>query len=263
MGLKELLKIPLSIRPLSRAKNNYIVTYHDISPPGDPSYSKFYSTSPERFQTQVNFFSKYFELVSLGEIVEEKASRRPRLAISFDDGFISVKKTAWPILRAAGAPFTVFVNRVAIETGSLDYGIGYSQLKVAPGVSSPYMSLTDIREMLNAGVDFGSHGASHCILSECTEVELLSEIKGNADFLRANLKVEVPFLAFPFGKKKHYSQQVVASALAAGHKFLFSSNPSHFVTSNDVVKPRISLLEEDERQLSFLFNRSLFKDIDL
>ena len=52
--------------------------------------------------------------VPLQELVDALRAGQPlpdrTAAITFDDGYISIYDTAWPLLRARGWPFTVFVN---------------------------------------------------------------------------------------------------------------------------------------------------------
>jgi peptidoglycan/xylan/chitin deacetylase (PgdA/CDA1 family) len=255
--IKEVLKIPFSVRPFSSSKDRYILVYHDISNPVDPGYSVSYSTQIDRFRSQLEFLSQYFDFVSLSSIIEEKSQNRPQVAITFDDGFASVKKNAWPILQELKIPFLVFLNREAVIEGKLDYGTGYS-------TAVSYLNVEEIKEMKAAGVDFGSHGISHRILSECKEDELRQEIVGNREFLIQMLGEDAgDFLAFPFGKKQHYNDRVIAVGQEAGHLAFFSTNPSHFQSTNKVVFPRIPILNENNRNLSFLCNRSLFRPIDL
>ncbi|MBX2977793.1 MAG: polysaccharide deacetylase family protein [Flavobacteriales bacterium] len=58
-----------------------------------------------------------FEVVSLDEIVNGEGKGRNKLAITFDDGFMSVFKVARPVLRSMGLPYAVFINGAAVEEG--------------------------------------------------------------------------------------------------------------------------------------------------
>ena len=89
-----------------------------------------------------------YNVLSLPDIVD--ALRRGvslperTVGISADDAYLSVYTVAWPRLKEAGFPFTLFVGTEAVDLG----------LK-------SYMSWRQIREMADAGVTIGHHTASH------------------------------------------------------------------------------------------------------
>jgi peptidoglycan/xylan/chitin deacetylase (PgdA/CDA1 family) len=96
-----------------------ILTYHRVTDARfDP---QSLAVSPARFAEHVAEFSSRYELMSIGDVVRALVARRrlPRrgLVITFDDGYADALESAYPILRAAGAPATLF-----IATGCLDAG---------------------------------------------------------------------------------------------------------------------------------------------
>ena len=66
------------------------------------------------------------------------------VGITIDDAYLSVYTEAWPRLKAAGFPFTVFV-----ATGLVDQKI------------SGYMTWQQIKVMADGGVTIGGHTVSH------------------------------------------------------------------------------------------------------
>ncbi|MCX6181561.1 MAG: polysaccharide deacetylase family protein [Bacteroidetes bacterium] len=94
------------------------MVYHDVSSADELSHSKHYSTEITLFQKHIEFFQKNFSIVSLDELAKSKGWGN-RLAITFDDGFKSIKKNAIPLLREKNIPFTIFLNSSAVEGDSL------------------------------------------------------------------------------------------------------------------------------------------------
>ncbi len=108
------------VLPLAR---NYrvIFVFHDLSDPSARHHSPIYSTPPSIFERQVAWLARRFELVSLDEIIdpERRPDGRPLAALTFDDGFRSVREVGHPILRDRGIPYTVFLIRNVVEQGRM------------------------------------------------------------------------------------------------------------------------------------------------
>ena len=116
-----LKKIIALINFLSYSKGNrFIFVYHDISEISEIHHSKHYSTTPDAFIKQINFINKNFVVVQLNQLMDESLSIEFNYAsIVFDDGFYSVYSKAFPILKSKNIPFTIFVNKMAIELNRL------------------------------------------------------------------------------------------------------------------------------------------------
>lgn len=120
--IKSIIKSVLSSNFLLPFKKNnrFVICYHDISNPDSKQYSKHYSTPIDTFKAHLDFFSKHFEIVSLETITQESLPEgKNYLAITFDDGFQSVKDVAHPILKERNIPYTLFLNQEAIEKNQL------------------------------------------------------------------------------------------------------------------------------------------------
>ena len=66
-----------------------------------------------------------------------------QVAITFDDAFISIFRTAFPLLKARGWPFTIFVAPDLVET------------------SAQYLTWDHLREMQRAGATIANHSLGH------------------------------------------------------------------------------------------------------
>ncbi|MFI3245265.1 MAG: polysaccharide deacetylase family protein [Ferrimonas sp.] len=93
-----------------------ILQYHHVSTTTPSSTS----VTPEQFQTQMHYLRDHgFNVVPLSvalNAIDQAEPLPPRsVAITFDDGFVSVATHAHPILKALNYPYTVFVNVAPIE----------------------------------------------------------------------------------------------------------------------------------------------------
>jgi len=129
-----------------------------------------------------------YTVLPVPEIVAALNENRPlpkrAVGITIDDAFASVYTEAWPRLRAANLPFTLF-----IATGAIDRGL------------RGYMTWDQIREMVaGGGVTLGRHGVDHGHMvaqsAEATRAELVA---GASRFQEEFGKTPTIF-AYPYGE---------------------------------------------------------------
>lgn len=169
-----------------------------------------------------------YKVLPLDEIVA--AFRRKEtlpertIALSVDDAFLSVYREAWPRLRRAGIPFTLFIATEAIDKERKDY-----------------MTWGQVREMVAAGVDIGSQTESHPHLPEVTDKRLRDEFVNSNQAFQRELGFVPRLLAYPFGEFGVREQQ---AAEAAGFEAAFGqhSGVAH-ANANLYALPRFALNE--------------------
>jgi len=138
------------------------------------------------------------DALAAGEKLPEHA-----VAITIDDGFASVYTQAWPRLRAAGLPFTLFIT-----TDSADNNSGSN------------LTWDQLREMLAAGgVSIGHHTASHPHMPRKTEAQISADIKKATARFKKELGLEPKLFAYPFGEFSKRDRNQIA---ALGFKAAFS-----------------------------------------
>ncbi len=126
------------------------------------------------------------------------------IGISIDDAFLSVYLEAWPRLRKAGLPFTLFVATDPIDRRRRGY-----------------MSWDQIRELARAGVTIGSQTASHLHMAASSKKRNAADLEKSNRRFEAELDRLPTIIAYPYGE---YSLDVRAVAQIAGFEFGFGQH---------------------------------------
>ena len=169
-----------------------ILQYHHVSDTTPPSTS----VTPELFAQHLEFLEGHgFHVWSLPEVANHLKSGTALpdsvVAITFDDGYLSVFTEAYPLLRQRGWPFTVFVTAEAI-----DHQTG------------PVLSWDQLREMGADGATIASHGNRHEHLQRLGPGESREQWRSRTRFelaqsqnrIRDEVGQEQTLLAFPYGE---------------------------------------------------------------
>ncbi len=125
-----------------------------------------------------------------GESLPDRA-----VAITIDDAFLSVYTEAWPRLKAAGLPFTLFVATDPVDNQT-------------PG----YMTWDHLRELVAGGVTIGHHTLSHRRMHENSREQNEAEIRAANARFAAELGITPELLAYPFGEYTLADRETVAAA---------------------------------------------------
>jgi O-antigen/teichoic acid export membrane protein/peptidoglycan/xylan/chitin deacetylase (PgdA/CDA1 family) len=91
---------------------------------------------------------------------------------------------------------------------------------------SSCMTWNQVREMANAGMEFGSHTVSHPILSAINDPQHLRfELDESKLTIEREIGRPVLSLAYPVGGRNAVSEQVVAAVRESGYQFAFTYEP--------------------------------------
>ena len=121
-----------------------------------------------------------------GEQLPEKS-----VAITFDDGYISIYDTAFPMLQSYGFPFTLFLS-----TGPIDKQ------------QQNYMNWDQVREMSRAGVIIANHMVEHPYMlersSDETDADWINRLQNELLVAESRIEQETGqshrYLAYPYGE---------------------------------------------------------------
>jgi peptidoglycan/xylan/chitin deacetylase (PgdA/CDA1 family) len=186
-----------------------ILMYHMIAEPGNSAEARFCRT-PEAFRAdmeqirlsglQVLPLTTVLEAVAGGVSIPERA-----VAITFDDGVACAYENALPILQEYGCPATVFVIS-GLLGGHNDWceEFGFPRRRMLVN--------SEVRALVEAGVDIGSHTVSHPWLGKSDANVVKQEVRDSKAALENLLGREVPHFAYPFGSWSPVARDAVVEA---------------------------------------------------
>ncbi len=168
-----------------------ILAYHSISNEIAPDET----ITPEVFERQLQYIEENYKVISLEKAIEylqtgiEKVSGS--IVITFDDGYSDNYYNAYPLLKKHNFPATIF-----LITGFVKNNGG------------KYLSPSQIHEMKNDNISFGSHTVSHQILTNLTKEEIVREIRGSKDMLESQLGQRINFFSYPIGTRVDFNDEI-------------------------------------------------------
>jgi len=180
-----------------------ILMYHSISEAASPM-----SLSPAAFSRQMAWLRQNgWQSLTLRTAMETDRPPRRAVVLTFDDGFADAYLTAWPILREHGMTATVFL--VTDQVGQVA-----SWPEARP--VAPLLDWGQIKEMASAGIEFGSHTATHLDVRTASDDEIYRELVQSKATLEEQLGEEVVSFAYPYG----YFRTVLPELLReAGYRY--------------------------------------------
>jgi glycosyltransferase involved in cell wall biosynthesis/peptidoglycan/xylan/chitin deacetylase (PgdA/CDA1 family) len=217
-----------------------VLLYHRVTADPHPELAD-YAVSPAMFERQLAWLQRHgYRSLRLGDLhrtwygdgVREIAGRP--VAITFDDAFADFHDHAWPLLRKYGFDATVFVP--------VDY-VGGTAAWDGDAGTAKLMTWEQIQELSRAGVDFGSHGCGHKLLTRLSDEAALDEAVRSRTILEEKLSKTIEGLAYPWNQAKAREQKLVRRA---GYRYalgrLRGEDPD---LDNPFYIPRIEILGSD------------------
>lgn len=168
-----------------------ILTYHSISNENEPDET----VTPEVFERQLQYIGENYKVISLEEGIEylqtDVGKASGSIVITFDDGYSDNYYNAYPLLKKHNFPATIF-----LITGFVKNDGG------------KYLSPSQIQEMKNDNISFGSHTVSHQILTNLTKEEIVREVRGSKDILESQLGQGINFFSYPIGTSLDFNDEI-------------------------------------------------------
>jgi peptidoglycan/xylan/chitin deacetylase (PgdA/CDA1 family) len=192
-----------------------VLCYHAV----DAAWTSPLSVRPEELANQCAWLARHRTVLPLHEAVRrlDASGRLPRgeVAITFDDGFVDNLTHAAPLLAGHGFPMTVFLVAQTLT----DEGLSVNWVRTAPEWPLITLTVDQVHEMQDLGVDFQSHSWAHKDLPELGFDDCLHDLRTSKEFLEDLLRHEVPFLAYPRGL---HDENVRRAAERAGYTHAFA-----------------------------------------
>jgi peptidoglycan/xylan/chitin deacetylase (PgdA/CDA1 family) len=185
----------------------FILMYHAVdNVSNDPN---MLSVSPKRFAAQLAWLERLgLRGVSISTLLAAMRAGRASglVGITFDDGYVSVLENAVPELARRKFSATVFVISDRLS-GSNEWD---------EGTPWPLLSAAQIGELAAAGIEIGSHSASHARLAGTDAGVLRDEVSGSRERLSRITDAEIRGFAYPYGSMDAAARSAVR---AAGYEY--------------------------------------------
>ncbi len=181
-----------------------ILMYHEVGPHRPGSRLNRWRVLPEDFARQLDVLARRgIRGVALRDLLERPVSSDARAVLTFDDAYAGVLSRALPLLAAHGFGATVFV--VSGKLGGVNDWDGET-----PG--DALLDADGVRALAAAGVEIGSHGATHRALPELSDADLAAEVEGSKAALEAVTGAPVVSFCYPYGAFDERSVEAVRTA---------------------------------------------------
>lgn len=229
-----------------------ILYYHFINQPNKTTRIKGLYTTKKQFEWHVKRLKKCkFNFITFEDIVFNRYDESKRnIIITFDDGCVSLYENAFPIMKKYGIRGVVYV--VAESIGK--QGVIWEQNENRDLLN--ILSIPQIKEMAEFGIEFGSHANNHVHLELLNELEVFDELTSSKKTIESIINKEVYSVAYPFGT---YNETTMKMAEKAGYKFgaTTKSGSNKFVNNFEIC--RLSIKGYALRH--YLYFNKIFKDI--
>jgi peptidoglycan/xylan/chitin deacetylase (PgdA/CDA1 family) len=194
LGMLSMQTIRQECIPLTVPVEIPILLYHHVAPTDG---TDLFTVSPELFREQMHTLVDLgFEAITPQQLTDALQCGVPlperAVVITFDDGNVDNYDYAFPIMKNLELPGAVYV--VANRTAS-------------PG----YLSVEQLREMIEAGWEIGSHTMTHPDLVGLNAEDMSSELLSSRLMLEVALDVEIKTFAYPYGSSSQTIARKVAS----------------------------------------------------
>jgi peptidoglycan/xylan/chitin deacetylase (PgdA/CDA1 family) len=184
-----------------------ILTYHKIS------YQKEFgltTINPDIFKVQLEILKNQQYRSKIFKDFDENSTRAEfNFILTFDDGYESVYRYAFPLMQEFNFKGVVFI--ITDYIGKKNDWESYPVLR-----KFTHLSKEQIIELHRAGFEIGSHGRRHLFLSNKPDRILKTEIEDSKKFIEDLTGSVVRSFCYPFGR---YNRRVVEFVRAAGYKY--------------------------------------------
>lgn len=223
--LSAFVSITLDARANEPATKAVVIMYHRFGETDFPSTNVTmaqFRAHIEELRTggyNVESLPKIIAALRNGESLPPKT-----VGLSVDDAYESVYTRAWPILKEAGFPLTVFV-----ATDPVDKNL------------PRYMSWAQIREIAEQGVTIGSQTKSHPHMADLTSDMIARELRESNALFEEKLGNAPDLFAYPYGEA---NIEVMALVKSAGFVAAFGQHSGAIGSGGEIYYlPRFAMNE--------------------
>jgi peptidoglycan/xylan/chitin deacetylase (PgdA/CDA1 family) len=191
-----------------------VLGYHSIHPS-----RSFASATPALFEAHLAFLTANCNIVPFADtaVAACPAAGRPRVAITFDDGYVDNYEYAFPALFRREVSATFFLTAGLIERDPAVVR-RFALMRRAAAQDVEPLSWAQVLEMRRAGMDIGAHTRTHPNLAALSRSAAREELRVSKQIIEQRLSAPVALMAYPFGKPgRHFTPENALDAQALGY----------------------------------------------
>lgn len=164
-------------------KKPIVLAYHSV-----PAKAiGYYDVAAEPFERQLEYLKRNYDLVTVNSIVDDARhsqiykSYKPKIALTFDDGYENHYSIVYPLLKKHRIPAAFFLTTEYVAKKDM-------------------LDWDQIIEMARSSfVEIGCHSHSHPDLTSLPASAILEEVKTSKEILEEKLKKKVDLFSYPGG----------------------------------------------------------------
>jgi peptidoglycan/xylan/chitin deacetylase (PgdA/CDA1 family) len=188
-----------------------VLLYHRVS----DSVRDNLTVGIEQFDQHMALLAERCDVLSIQDVLRcdrIERSARPRVCVTFDDGYLDNFTNAVPILLRHRIPAAFFVATGIIGT---DGRFPHDLRRGNPPI--PVMQWDQLREMHRLGFTIGSHSVSHIDCASEPEDVVWGELVRSRNDLKRELGLSEVLFAYPYGGRQHMTKERLELVKKAGY----------------------------------------------
>jgi len=218
----------LSKRNGAREDRRVILIYHSVGP--GPT-----ALPVDAFVAQVNWLAANATVVSVNDLLKPSTPKGLCAAITFDDGYRSVRDHAAPILERAGFTASVYLSTSLIGNGR--QGAPGAPAGIYPG--EEFLSWDRVVPLREMGWVIGSHGTEHIDLTRQPQEIIRDNVTRSKATIEEQVGVQCRHFAYTWGRHNWQVREAVAragyeSAVAGVHGAVCTNSDRYALPRVDV-----------------------------
>ena len=226
-----------------------ILCYHGVTERSQRHPSDCYGLHirADRFEKQLDYLRRHYQVISLAEFVEACQNKAPlpdySVVLTFDDGYRNFLTCALPRILARNMHVSIFLITDRIQSDNQSQLNGWSESD-----DEKFLSWEEVKTLQQHGVEIGSHTCSHRKLSEIVPVEAERELIASHRTIAARLSQATMPLAFPYGS---YSEATIAMTRKLPYTCALTTDAGTNGHATDLFLLRRNLIGDDDDEALF------------
>ena len=194
--------------PTKSQNRKIILLYHSVG-------NSPWALPHKVFSDQINWIHDHFQVTTLTNLLHAPSlNNELQVAITFDDGYVSLYDHVAPIMAEKKIRPTVYINTGWIGESENNRKLSVAKLGHYPEES--FLTWTEVKALYQAGWEIGSHGVNHYNFAQLDPDVLKQELSLSKRHIEDQISTPCLHIAYPWGR---YSRQVKQACSRIGYQY--------------------------------------------